>query len=232
MAKQDLQNRVHSYRAMKAEEHAERVAIAELAAERREQKALEFVHNRFKKAPINQVQASESSLFEPGTGRPRSDSNPLPSTSKPFWAGFVSLAVKLDFLAGVLAARKDHKKKVRRSTIIIQKYWRGYLARQRVRAIIEVSKNKRALGGKASGEGEVTVITGVCSLPQPRLPSRLSTQPSHPPRHGNLSCRRPWATRKRSRASSRACPGASSARRRRSRRQTASCRWVTSWVEG
>ncbi len=56
VAKQDLQNRVHSYRALRAEEHAERVAVAELAAERREQKALEFVHNRFKKAaPVNQV---------------------------------------------------------------------------------------------------------------------------------------------------------------------------------
>ncbi len=68
---EDLPHRCPTCR---AEEQRERTAVAELAAERREQKALEFLHSRFKAQGGGKQEAvTPNALFDPLTGKPRDD---------------------------------------------------------------------------------------------------------------------------------------------------------------
>ena len=190
---------MHSYIEEKAQEQAERVALAELAAERREQKTLEFVGNRLKASVGNRPSTSSnsdalSSLFDRATGKPRNDCNPLPETSRSYWHGFLALAQKLGQLREALVERAEEKRqhaKEAQATTTIQRHWRvrGGVGGGTARAV--TPRSTRSFGhsyrnflpsppGRGKETTLVTLGTELAWRPAPQRPACIAPQRCRP----------------------------------------------------
>ncbi|GAX77539.1 hypothetical protein CEUSTIGMA_g4983.t1 [Chlamydomonas eustigma] len=135
VAKTELRGRVDSYVQDRVAESQEKAAMAEFAAERREQKTVLFVLSRFKPSGKEPIIDLPTALFDSNNGMPRNDCNPLPPTSEPFWIGHVTLIQKLNNLKIVLERKRLQKKNasmMAAAAETIQRFFRGFKDRARL----------------------------------------------------------------------------------------------------